>query len=275
MAVHRGVGQHDALFLRGIAAPEQVLLQEAAEVLPPHRAVEGTDQGDIQPGGLFQHILHLHAVLAHDVGVIAAGLVQIIGHEIALVGKEAAVEGAEGAEGIGGEEDLVRLVIAHHDLGPVNHGGHKEGKFMPAGGEDTPLFHQVNPVGQVQPPEKLTQHGFDLVVAEDAGLRMAQQQALHCGGMVRLHMGDDQVIQGPAAQGVLQILKEGLINRLVYGIKQDGFLVQQQVGIVGNTVRNAIHALETGQAAVVSAHPNQIVRYFSGAVHSNTPPCHC
>ena len=154
----------------------------------------------------------------------------------------------------------------------MDHGGHDEGEFVPAGGEGAAFFHQVDPSAEVHAPEELAQHGFDLVVAEDAGLRMAQQQTLHRGGMVRLHVGDDQVIQGPAAQGVLQILKESLIHRLIHGIEQDGFLIQQQVGVIGNAIGHTVNALEAGQAAVIRAYPNQIVRYFSGAIHNRKPP---
>jgi hypothetical protein len=79
-------------------------LQEIAEVGAPHEAVERADIGDVQRRGLLEHRLDLGTVFAHDVGVVAAGLVQPVVHEIHLVGEHMAVERAEGAEGVGREE---------------------------------------------------------------------------------------------------------------------------------------------------------------------------
>ena len=72
------------------------------------------------PGRLFQHVLHRRAVFAHDVGVIPAGIVQPLLLEIHLVGKDVAVHSAEGAEGVGAEQSLLRGIIGHHDLRPVD-----------------------------------------------------------------------------------------------------------------------------------------------------------
>ena len=38
-AVHRGVGDHHAPYLRLIPAPQVVLTQQIAQLLPPHKAV--------------------------------------------------------------------------------------------------------------------------------------------------------------------------------------------------------------------------------------------
>ena len=48
----------------------------------------------------FQHRLYLRAVFAHDIGVVAPGLVQIIPVEVHLIGKQPAIQGPEAAEGI-------------------------------------------------------------------------------------------------------------------------------------------------------------------------------
>jgi hypothetical protein len=51
--------------------------------------------------------LDLGAVFADDVGVVAAGLVQPVVHEVHFVGEHVAAQRAEGAEGVGREENLV------------------------------------------------------------------------------------------------------------------------------------------------------------------------
>ena len=143
MAVNGGVGDHDALFLGSVGAPEQVLLEEIAEVAAPHEAVEGADIIKLKAGGLFEHGLHLRAVFADDIGVVAAGLVNVVGEEIDLVVEQMSVERAEGAESVGGEKYLVGGVIGHHDLRPVYHGRHDKGKLMTAGAEGVALFDNV------------------------------------------------------------------------------------------------------------------------------------
>ena len=266
VSVHGGVGDEHALFLGRVAAPLQIFLQKIAEMLAPHRAVEGADIGDIQSGGLFQHGLDLGAVFAHDVGVIAAGLVKLLAHKIALVGEKAAVQRAEGAESVGGKEDLVRLVVGHHDLGPVDHGGVDKGQLMLAHGEAVPFLHHMQPSAQIQ-SEELSQHGLDLGVADDLRLRVAQAERLNGCGVVRLHVGDEQVVQLPSVQGVGHIFEKDSTYSLIHRVEQNRFLVQQQIGVIGDAVGYAVNALEAGKPSVVGAYPDQIVQDLSCAVH--------
>ena len=266
VAVDGGVGEHDALFLRSVAAPEQVLLQEVAEMAAPDKAVQRADGVDLESGSLFQDGLHLGTVFADDVGVVAAGLVDVFNKEVGLVIEQAAVERAEGAEGVGSEQGLVRQVVGHHDFRPVDHRRHDEGQLMAADGDDVAFLDQVDPVGPVG-LEELRQHGLDLRIADDAGLGIAQQQAVNGGGVVRLHMGDDQIVQLPPAELVGDVLKEDLIHGLVNRVEQNGFFIQHQVGVIADAVGNAVHTLKAGEAAVIGADPDQIVIYLSCAIH--------
>ena len=266
VAVNRGVGDQDALFLRGVARPELVLLDELAEVLPPDEAVQRADAGDIERGGLFQRRLDLRAVLADDVGIIAARLVQVLGEEIGLIGEEAAVERAEGAEGVGREEDLVGAVIAHHDLGPVDHRRHDEAELVAAGLQAVPFLDQNDALRQIE-GEKLRQHSLDLRIADDLRLGIARDQQLQRGGVVGFHVVDDQIIERPPAQRIGDVLQENAVNSLVHRVKEHGLLVQQQIGVVGHALGHAVHALKAGKPAVIGADPDQILANFSCAVH--------
>ena len=150
--------------------------------------MEGADNGNVQPGGLFKNALHLWAVLAHNIGIIAPALIQILIHEVTLVGKEAAVKRAEGTESIGGEKDLFRLVVTHHNLRPVDHRCHDKGELMASERKNASLLDNIHPAAQVYIPEKLGKHGLNFIVADDAGLRMAEHEGLHRGGVIRLHV---------------------------------------------------------------------------------------
>mgnify|MGYP006922389664 CR=1 FL=1 len=111
--------------------------------------MEGADGGDIQAGGLLQQGLDLGAVLAHNIEIVAGGL---------LLPTLAGGERAEGAEAVGGEEDLLHALIAHHHLRPVDHGGHDKGEGVTAQGEGVPLLHREGGGGE-QGGEELGQHG--------------------------------------------------------------------------------------------------------------------
>ena len=57
----------------------------------PDKAVQRADVVKLQPGSLFEHRLHLSAVLADDVGVVAPCLGEVVGEEVHLVVKEVTV----------------------------------------------------------------------------------------------------------------------------------------------------------------------------------------
>ena len=265
-AVHAGVGDHHAVLLRGVGAPLIIFIQEGVQILPPHEAVEGADHLQRHVLHLAEEVLDLGAVLAHDVGVVPAGLVHVIPLKVHLVGKDGAVKGAEGAEGVGGEEDLVGLVVGHHDLGPVDHGGHDEGQLVTAGVQHVPLLHDPAPVGDIQIRE-LADHGGGLGVADHGGLGIPEQQLRERGGMVRLHVLDDYIIQSPAVQGVGHIFKKHLADGLVHRVQQHGNVVQQQIGVIGHARGHGIHALEHGQTPVVAAYPHQVGSDLFRAIH--------
>ena len=91
-AVDGGEGDEHALHLGLIGGPLGILVQNIAQILAPHGAVEGANHLDVQAGGLLQQGLDLGAVLAHDVGVVPAGLVQPVPVKVHLVGEQNAVE---------------------------------------------------------------------------------------------------------------------------------------------------------------------------------------
>ena len=96
--------------------------------------MERADGLDVQRSGLFQQSLHLRAVLAHDVQVVAAGLAGPVGLLVELCHR------AEAAKAVGGEEDFFGGLIAHHDLGPVDHRCEHESQGVSASERLSPSF---------------------------------------------------------------------------------------------------------------------------------------
>ena len=76
-----------------------------------------TDCRDFKVRSLLQDILHLNSVLSHNAEIIAAGFACPVLFDI---------EGAELAESVGREQDLVGAVVCHDDLGPMHHRGGDE-----------------------------------------------------------------------------------------------------------------------------------------------------
>ena len=145
--------------------------------------------------------------------------------------------------------------------------------MMPPRGETVPFLYKPEPIFHVK-AEELAQHGFDLGVADYLCLRMFQDQRLNRGGMVRLHVGDHQIVKRSSIQGIGQIFKEGTLHSLVHRVKKHRLFIQQQIGIVGDPVGHAIYPLEAGKPPVIRSYPDQIVQNFSNAMHiiSFLPP---
>ena len=150
----------------------------------------------------------------------------------------------------------------------MHHGGHDKAQAVLAQLQGVALLDQQGGVdgGGVTGEESL-QHGHGLGVADDLHAGPAQQHGLDHGGMVGFHMVDDQVIQTAAVQRSSHVLQELGAHRNVGGVHQRGFLVQNDVGVVGNTAGNGEQVLELGQATVAGAHVNDIRGNGLNVVH--------
>ena len=89
--------------------------------------------------------------------------------------------------------------------------------------------------------------------------------------MVGLDVVDDQNIQVAAVEDGVDVLKVLRADSPVSGVDQDGLLVQQDVGVVGDAVIQGMDILKQGKPTIVSADPVQIVSYFTIIVHMD----HC
>ena len=151
--------------------------------------------------GLFQQELDVGTVLAHDVSEVAAGVVQPVPLEVHLIGKQLAVQRAEGAESVGGKEDAVGNVEGHHGLRPVDHRRTHKGDGVLTEGEGIALLH-LDALMPVHMEAELTHEHEGLLVGDQLHLGMAQQDLLDAGGVIRLQMVDQQVVQLAAVQHI-------------------------------------------------------------------------
>ena len=137
---------------------------------------------------------------------------------------------------------------------------------MPAGREDIPLLHKLNPVLHVK-REKLLHQRLRLAVAEDPDIRISSDQLLKRRGVIRLHVMDNHIIKMPSVQHLLHVLKKHCSDSGINRVTQDCLLIQEQIRIIRNTIRNRVHSLEHCQTPVIRSYPVQVVHYFSVTVH--------
>ena len=207
IAVDGGVGDDNGVLFGRIGRPVDVFVNKPADVLAPDRAVQRADRLDLDRRGLFQQSLYLCAVFADDVGIVAPRVVEPLGLEVDLVGIEVAAQRAERAEGVGGEEGLRRGIIGHHDLGPVYHRGHDECEGMLAGAERIHLGDEVNAAVDVE-GEEVLHHLRGLLVADKPDLRIAEHDGLDRGGVIRLHVVDNEVIERATTQRMKNVFNK-------------------------------------------------------------------
>ena len=204
--------------------------------------MEGADDGNVQVGELFQQGLHLLPILAHDADVVPAGFAgPVLLH----------VQGAELAEAVGGEEDLIIGIIGDDNLRPVDHGGGDKGQGVLAQLQGVPLPHH-DPAVRVVLAEEVFHHGKGLGRGNHHSLRIGFQEVGNVGGVVRFHVLHHQVVGLAAGQDTLDVFHPLLGEVLVHRVHNGDLLVQDGIGIVGHAVGNGILPLK--QVNLMVAH---------------------
>ena len=164
------------------------------------------------------------------------------------------------------------MVIAHHDLGPVYHGRHDKAQLMAAQLQHVAFLDDMKSAVKIHAAEELAQHLVHLGIADDFNIGIVNQKSLYSIGVVRLKMGDHQIIQLSSVECVCNIFKECLVDSLIHRVKKRGLFIQHQIGVVGHPIGNPVNPLKASQTAVISTYPNKIFLYLSCALHLFLPP---
>ena len=239
VSVDRGVGDDDGLLFGLVGCPVDVFVDEPADVLAPHGAMERADGFNFNCRGLFQKCLYLRAVFADDVGVVASCVVEPFGLEVHLVCVQVAVQRAEGAERVGGVERLRRHIVGHHRLRPVDHGRHDERERVPAGTQRVHLADDHGAGLDVE-REEVFDHRERFLIADDLHIGVTQNEILHQRAVVGLHVVDDQIVERAAGEHVLDVFKENAAHRAVGGIQQHCLFIEQQIRVIAHAARDGV-----------------------------------
>ena len=193
-------------------------------------------------------------------------MIQQVAVEVEFVIEEFAVQRAEGAESVGGEECFIGAVVGNHNFGPVNHGRHDKMEFMFAGGEGIAFGNDFYAAVHIE-GEELLHHFQCFFVADEGGFGISFADDFKNGGVVRFHMVDDDIVKRSAVQHMGEVFHEQAADGMVYRIEKDGFFVIKKIGVVRNAFGNGKYIFKKLQTAVVAADPGQIIGDFFYTVH--------
>ena len=241
VSVDGGVGDEDAVGLRQIAGPDVIQVDVVSQILLQHRSVQRQDLLDLQGRGLLQNRLHLCAVFADDAEVISSRLAgPVFVH----------VQRAELAESVRGEQDLLRGLVGHHDLRPVNHGREHKVQLMLAQIQHVAVSH-FDGLADLDVREVLSDHLESLAVADHGGLGIFLHEGLDRRGVVRFHVLHHQVIRAHAPQRQLDVLQPLIGLSLIDGIHDRDLIIDDRIRVVGHAVRNDVLTLEQVDVVIV------------------------
>ena len=204
MAIHARIGDRDALVLGLIARPGVIGVEVVAQVLGQHGAVERADDLDVKVGGLLEDGLHELAELADDAKVVAASLASPPFRILDVVG-------AKLAKAVGTKEHLVGGLVGENHLGPVNVGGADKGQAVAAQVEHIALFDDHLALGEVG-AKVVDHHAEGAHAGHNLGLGIALHKGGDTGGVIGLHVMDDQVVGRTAIEHGLEVA-EPLVNK--------------------------------------------------------------
>ncbi len=252
ISVNGRICDEHALGFHAVARPCVVQTEIVAEILLQHGTVQRTDGLDIERRSLLQERLDLHTVLADDTEVVASCLARPV-----LV----SVERTELAERVRGEEHLVGLFVGEHDLRPVHHGSKHECEFVLSEGERVPVLDLELFVTEVELLEEAGHHREGLSVADDDCVGELTDEVHDVGGVVGLHVLNDEVVGLPAAERFVEVCEPLIGEVFVNGVEHSDLLVEYDIGIVSHAVGDDVLTLEEVEIVVVDAYVKNVVCY--------------
>ena len=120
--------------------------------------------------------------------------------------------------------------------------------------------------------EKLLHHLKCLRVSDQREIRVAEQQLLDQRAVIRFHVIYDQIIQRPSIQHMSQIFKKLSADRTVRRIQKNCFFIHYHIRVIRYASFDRKNVFKQGKTSVASAHPVNMIRYFSRTMHLVLPP---
>ena len=129
------------------------------------------------------------------------------------------------------------------------------------------LSHNDPSVGIIRAEESL-HHRKSLGGRNNGSIGINFQELCHVGGMIRLHMLDNQIIRGSAFQSLGNIIQPRLGKELIYSVHNSDLIIQNSIGIVAHAIGNNILSFEQIDLMVIHAKITNVI----GNKHKQDPP---
>ena len=197
-----------------------------------------------------QSLLHGSTILADDIGIVTFHLAPIEGRVHVGVDRSP-VERSETTECIAGEKNVVREVVADHGLRPVDHRNHVETQLV---------VSQLERIAFIDRPCLCTDavealhHVERLLIAYERYVRVKLTKQTDGTGVVRLHVVDDQIINGAFADNLPHLFYKQVEKVHINRVDQRDFLVSNQVRVIGHPVRQRPQSFKQSLGAVIHAY---------------------
>ena len=102
--------------------------------------------------------------------------------------------------------------------------------------------------------EELIHIQKSLGVANHLHFRVERRQLCDIGTVIRLHVGDDQIIRLAACQCFGQIFQPCIGGAVVHRIQNGGLFVQNDIGVIAHAGRHRVLALEQVDGGIIHTH---------------------
>ena len=136
---------------------------------------------------------------------------------------------------------------------------------MPA---DTQGISTLDLVESLRDPVEAPKHIEGLLVPHDLHLRVALTEQTDRSTMVGLHMVHDEVVEGTPLEHKVELVKEDIGVADIHRIDKCRALIDDQIGIVSDSTRQAPHILKERLHAVIHTHIVDGVTDLRDLVHS-------
>ena len=170
-----------------------------------------------------------------------------------------AIQRSVSTEGIGREQDFVSRIVSDHHFRPVHHRSHIERQLVTAHTQGVSFLHFIQSRRDTVIP---IQHAESLLVSNNLDIRILLAQQTDTARMIRLHMIYHEIIQRTSVQGIRYFFQENIRVTNIDRIDQYGFLVYDQVRVIGNAVRQRPHILKKSFLPVVYPYIVNFICYF-------------
>ena len=182
----------------------------------------------------------MRTVFSDDIYQIAARLVEPVAVEVHFVREQFAVQCDKRTERIRGKQYAVCRIKSNHGFRPVYHRcGYK--RYRMAAKAVRISFCDGNAFVLIRMETKLTHQHKGFFCRNHFYLRIAQQDLFYTGAVIRLHMIYDEPVERAAFQQIVQIFQKLTAGGPVYGIKQYGLFIQEQICVVAYAIWNRVY----------------------------------